>query len=671
MDAKIFLMWAAIAVAMTATFPGSRSLGQDSSSSAVAPAGNPQANAESEQDVDAGNIDKLLDAADKDVGNLSQVNVSDHTGSSALDMQVNSVERHDTTVAKTPAAVYVITNEMIKRSGARNIPEALRYVPGLQVARINADSWAISIRGFNGQFSSKILVQIDGRAIFQPIKNGVYWDQQFVLLEDVERIEVVRGSGGATWGMNAVNGIINIITKSSKDTKGLYAEAGGGDQHQIFSGARVGGQQGDTTWRVWGTQNAQNHGFLSTGVTPGDGLSTGQGGYRVDWQADRDNLFTFQGDWLGGTAGGAGGISVDTKLDGANNLLRWTRTFSEDSDQTVQLYHDYVNRANVVSGRPNVTNINTFDFDYKYHLNLANTHDIVAGTGYRNYCTQADYWFTPQNYSFDIISYYIQDTITLQKDLLFTTVGCKFAHEKITSFEYQPSWKIVMTPNEKTSIWGSISRTVGLPSLLFLNNDRTTPFRIVGNPHLNSEDTMSYEIGLRRQSTEKFYWDIAVYFNRYNNMIDVAPPVGGEYIFQNLGEGDTYGFEWTGNYRVNDNWNLTGNYTLFRLTQTDMGALGYQYDFPRNMYNLRSGWDIGKNVFFDVGLRYVDKLMDMNEPSYFLGDVRLAWRPNKHLEASIVGQDLFAGHHPEILAPGLSMPTETVPGWYGMVSYRY
>jgi len=426
---------------------------------------------------------------------------------------------------------------------------------------------------------------------------------------------------------------------------------------------------------VWGTQNAQDHGYLPSGVTPGDSLCTGQGGYRMDWQADQDNLITFQGDWLGGLAGGAGGIAVDTQLDAANTLLRWNRTFSDDSDQSVQVYYDYTNRTSVVSGRPDVTNIKTFDFDYKYHVNIADRHEVVAGAGFRNYTTQADYWFTPQDFSFKIISYFIQDTITLKEDFLYTTVGCKFANDDITNFEYQPSWKLTMTPNEKTSIWASISRTVGLPSLLQLHNDRVVPFRIVGNPDLKSEDAMSYEIGFRRQATEKFYWDIAVYFNRYDNMIDVAPPVFippyQTYIFQNLGAGDTYGFEWTGNYRVNDKWNLTGNYSLFRVTQTGMGAIGYVYDFPRNMANLRSGWDIGKNIYFDIGLRYIDKLMDMNEPSYFLGDVRVAWHPNKHLEASIVGQNLFAGHHPEIMAPGLSFPTESVQGWYGMVSYRY
>jgi iron complex outermembrane recepter protein len=588
--------------------------------------------------------------------------------------EVTSVTRTAEPISRTPAAVYVITNEMIKRSGARNLPEALRYVPGLQVARINADAWAISIRGFNGQFSSKILVQIDERAIFQPIKNGVYWDQQFPLLEDIERIEVVRGSSGAVWGMNAVNGVINIITKSSKDTTGIYAEAGGGTQHKVFSGGRVGGRDGNVTWRVYGTQNSDNCGFLPN-VMPGDALYTGQGGYRMDWQADRDNLVTFQGDWMGGMAGGAGGISVDTQLDAANTLLRWTTRLSEDSDQSVQFYYDYTNRANVVSGRPNDANINTFDFDYKYHVKLRDRHDIVAGAGFRNYTTQADYWFTPQDFSFKIIRYFIQDTITLRDDFLYLTVGCKFAHDDITNFEYQPSCGFVMTPNEKTSVWASISRGVGLPSLLQLHNDRTVPFRIVGNPDLKSEDAMSYEIGLRRQATEKFYWDIAAYFNRYDKMIDVAPPVFippyETYIFQNLGAGDTYGFEWTGTYQVNDRWKLTGNYTLFRLTQTGMGAIGDQYDFPRNMFNLQSGWDIGRNIYLDIGLRYIDSLMDMHEPAYFLGDVRVAWHPNKHLEASIVGQDLFGGHHPEIMAPGLSLPTESLPGWYGMATYRY
>jgi iron complex outermembrane recepter protein len=621
----------------------------------------------------SGDLEKLLDMP---IDQLSKVDVQPASSpSSQMSTEVTSVTRTSEPMSRTPAAVYVITNEMIRRSGARNLPEALRYVPGVQVARINADAWAISIRGFNGQFSSKILVQIDERAIFQPIKNGVYWDQQFPLLEDVERIEVVRGPSGAVWGMNAVNGVINIITKSSKDTTGVYAEAGAGSQHKLFSGGRVGGREGDLTWRVYGTQYSDNNGFLPGNVMPGDSLSTGQGGYRMDWQADRDNLVTFQGDWMGGMAGGAGGISVDTQLDAADTLLRWTTKFSEDCDQSVQFYYDYMNRANVVAGKPNDTNVRTFDFDYKYHLKMMDRHDVVVGAGFRNYTTQGDYWYTPQDYSFKIIRYFIQDTITLREDLLFLTVGCKFAHDDITDFEYQPNCGLVLTPSEKTSVWATISRTVGLPSMLQLHNDRVKPFRIVGNPDLKSEDCMSYEIGLRRQATEKFYWDISAYFNRYDNMIDVAPPVFiapyETYIFENRGAGDTYGFEWTGNYQVNETWKLTGNYSLFRLTQTGMGAIGYQYDFPRNMVNLRSGWDLGKNIYFDIGLRYIDSLADIEEPAYFLGDVRVAWRPNKHFEASIAGQDLFGGHHPEFKAPGLSLPTESLPGWYGMVSYRH
>ena len=639
-------------------------------SGTVAPAAQPSAGGTATNEK--ADVKGLLDL---DIEQLSKVDV--RPGSSAMSAEVTSVTRTAEPISRTPAAVYVITNEMIRRSGARNLPEALHYVPGVQVARINADSWAISIRGFNGQFSSKILVQIDERAIFQPIKNGVYWDQQFPLLEDVERIEVVRGAAGAIWGMNAVNGVINIITKSSKDTTGVYAEAGGGTQHKLFSGGRVGGREGDLTWRVYGTQYSANNGFLPNGVVPGDSLCTGQGGYRMDWQADRDNLVTFQGDWMGGMAGGAGGISVDTQLDAANTLLRWTTRFSEDSDQSVQVYLDYLDRDCVVAGRPDVTNVDTFDFDYKYHINMADRHDVVAGAGFRNYTTQADYWYNPQDFSFKIIRYFIQDTITLKEDLLYLTAGCKFANDDITNFEYQPSCGLVLTPDKKTSVWASINRTVGLPSLLQLNNDRVVPFRIVGNPDLKSEDAMSYEMGLRRQATEKFYWDISVYFNRYDNMINVAPPVWiapyWTYIFQNCGAGDTYGFEWTGNYQVNDKWKLTANYTLFRVTQTgmDAGPSGHQYDFPRNMANLQSGWDIGRNIYLDIGLRYIDSLMDIGEPAYFLGDVRVAWHPNKHVEASVVGQDLFGGNHPEFMAPGLSMPTESVPGWYGMVSYRY
>jgi iron complex outermembrane recepter protein len=641
---------------------------------------NPQTQAvpSNSPEVDPGNIDKLLDMADKDISQLQQVNVSGHTGSQILDMQVNSVERQDKPISKTGAAVYVLTNEMIKRTGARNIPEALRYVPGLQVARINADTWAISIRGFNGQFADKLLVQIDGRAIFQPIDNGVYWDQQFVMLEDVDRIEIVRGSGGAIWGVNAVNGIINIITKSSKDTTGVYAEAGGGDQHQIFSSARVGGRDGDFTWRAWGTQNKENHGYLPDGTIPNDALSTGQGGFRTDWQADRDDLFTFQGDWLGGSSST---VEMPTTLDAANTLLRWNRTFSETSDQSVQVYYDYFNRAfTSFKNLPVNNNAKTFDFDYKYHINLNDRNDVVAGAGYRNYTTfENPDAYNPSACSFKIITYFVQDTITLRENLLYTTFGCKFAHDDFTNFEYQPCWKMVWTPNEKTSIWTSISRNVGIPAIEMRNLDALTQIgpwaymHFLGNPDLVSEDDMCYEAGIRRQSTEKFYWDTSVYFNRYDNLIFTGPfvfiPPNLTTVMGNYGQADTYGFETTANYQVTESWILSGNYSLFKIVSKEMDLLERIAHYPINMANFRSGWNIGKNVTFDLMVRYVDSL-DTLAHSYILGDMRLGWQPTKRMEVAVVGQNLFAGPHYEFPAMSFT-PTETVPGWYGMMSYRY
>jgi iron complex outermembrane recepter protein len=644
-----------------------------------------QTAADNAADVDPGSIDKLLDIVDKDISQLPQVSVAGHTGSASLDMPVSTVDRVEKPMGKTGAAVYVLTNEMIKRTGARNVPEALRYVPGLQVARINANSWAISTRGFNSEYADKLLIQIDGRAIFQPITNGVFWDQQFVMLEDVDRIEIIRGAGGAIWGMNAVNGIINIVTKSTTETKGVYADVGGGDQHQVFSSARVGGQDGDFTWRVWGTQNKENHGFLPNGAIPTDGLSTGQGGFRTDWQADQDNLITFQGDWLGGLSGTD---TAATKLDAANTLVRWNRKFSEESDQSIQMYYDYFNRTEIAPQA--IQNVKTFDFDYKYHVNLADRHDVVVGGGYRNYSTVGEwYMLNPNAFSFKIISYFVQDTITLRADFLYTTFGCKFAHEDLTNFEYQPCWKLVMTPNEKTSIWTSISRSVGIPSINSLRLDRLKEIgpgrfvHLVGDPTIISEDAMTYEIGFRRQATEKFYWDISTFFNRYDNLVGFGPlQVVQPYptkILGNINTADTYGFEWTGNYQVTDSWKLSGNYSFFSMQSLQKANVEEVFRYPMNMVNLQSGWNLGKNVTFDVMLRYIDSLNSAappfsqtpsTTPPYLLGDIRLAWQPNKHAEFSVVGQNLFAGPHYEFT--GLMVnPTEVEPGVYGMISYRY
>jgi iron complex outermembrane receptor protein len=394
MKTKIFLMWAAIAVAMTATFPGSRSLGQDSSSNAVTPAGNPQANADSEQDVDAGNIDKLLDAADKDVGQLSQVNVSSgQKGTLSLDTPVNTVSKQESTLGHSAAAVFVITPEMIRRSGATSIPEALRMAPGVEVARINSNTWAVSARGFNGILARNLLVLIDGRTVYSPVFGGVYWDVQDCLLEDVERIEVIRGPGGTLWGANAVNGVINVITKKAGDTQGAYLAAGGGTVERSNEAVRYGGKIGeDCQYRVYG-KYFDRAPFEDPIRPANDGWNQGRVGFRADWQPgkSKQDFVTFQGDHYVGsdgtdaqftntTAPYTSIVQGTTRNSGQNVLARWRHVLDDDSDWTLQTYYDDYDRDTVLLSEK----VKTYDLEFQYHFPIGEQSSITCGAGYRH-----------------------------------------------------------------------------------------------------------------------------------------------------------------------------------------------------------------------------------------------------------------------------------------------
>lgn len=285
----------------------------------------------------------------------------------AMNLEIESVSRITTTLAKTPSAVYVVTNEMIRRCGARNVPEVLRTVPGVNVARINASAWAISIRGFNSRFAKNLLVQVDGVAIYSPTHNGVFWEREYVMLEDVERIEVIRGPGAAVWGVNAVNGVINIITKSAKDTKGIYADGGGGNEHRQFGDFRVGGQSDNLHWRMYGLTLKDGPGYVPGPAVADDNPTLNQGGFRLDWTPNRRDTLTIQGNFYGGKDRQAGtaippASVVPMNYDTTTFLTRWRRQVDEDTDWEAQLYY-----YNPYAIGDNVNQVGTFDFDFQYH----------------------------------------------------------------------------------------------------------------------------------------------------------------------------------------------------------------------------------------------------------------------------------------------------------------
>ena len=660
--------------------------------------------ADDDADEETDDLDALLDMADNDVGQLSNVKVS--TSSSvapALQAEVTSVSRQVSTVGKSPAAIFVITNDMIRRSGARNVPAALRMAPGVHVARMNANTWSISIRGFSGRFADKLLVQIDGRTLYSPIFGGTIWDVQNVILEDVERIEVIRGPGATIWGANAVNGIINVITKQSEDTQGLLVQGGVGTEERGFGNVRLGGQLGqNATYRVYGQGFDRDAGFDATGLA-NDNWNLGQAGMRMDWKPTRNDHFTLQGDYYDGTAGFrnilpvptppfAASVSENQALVGGNVLGRWTHTFDDDTSWSTQFYYDRADRRYETTGLD--FSIETIDLDTFYRFALGDRHNVIVGAGYRNISDQiveAPYVFefsTPRR-SVNNFSYFIQDEVTLRDDELFLTLGSKFSHNDYTQFEMQPTVRMLWTPTERHSIWGSVSRAVRTPSRtnndlrFFLPPDPALPgvFRAVsGNTAIESEDLLAYEIGIRAQPEEWFSWDATAFYNRYEDLIapsitgapflDVGPPPRFILPFGifNARKGETYGFELAANLEMTPVWRLYGTYSAI---QTD-----YASDFPgaglvpSNQIYLQSSWDLGRDWQFDAIWRYADTYGGV--PSYNTMDLRLGWQPALNFEMALVGRNLLDAGHYEYPADTVGLQrTEVEREIYGMVTWKY
>jgi iron complex outermembrane recepter protein len=689
--------------------------GQEASKGSPSPGGGTSTGKSS---AESGGLDKLLDMADKDVTQLSQVKVAGATGSPSLDMPVSSVSRQDSTVGRSPAAVFVITNEMIRRSGAKEIPEVLRMVPGMDVAKIDSNKWAVSARGFNGRFANALLVRVDGRDVYDPLFGGTFWDVQDILLEDVERIEVIRGPGASVWGANAVNGVINIITKNAKDTNGVYVESIAGTYERGTTAARYGGQiNDDLNYRFYGKWFDRSPGFLP-GDDAYDGWNQGRGGFRMDWNPTSDDAISFQGDYYNGYSGEQNILAQFTPpfyyldrekvhVSGDNAVLNWKRVLDDQTDWDIKLYYDQTQRHwQTVS-----VDRNTFDFDFQNRFPGGDRHEVIYGLGYR--ATQS--FFTnsptlmmhPSEKSDYIASCFVQDQLTLREDLWYFIVGSKFEQNNYTGFEYQPTARLLYTPDKKHSLWCSVSRAVRTPSQGEECNTAISPAMgmappipplppgpdvpmfptIFGNDNLLSEELMAYEAGIRGQPTDSFSWDLAVFNNNYRRLIFpvLGYPFGGfgpaDYLpmtLTNSAKGNTYGFELASTYQVTPTWKLQSSYTflVMHLEPYDPAAVGVLEapgNNPRNQVYMQSSWDLGQNWELDLMGRYCDDLPSMGVPSYLVGDARLAWHARKNLEISVVGRNLFNGNFYEFGNDGFmgTMATEVQPEVYGQIIWRH
>jgi len=630
---------------------------------------------------------------------------------------VTSVSKKPEKVNEAAAAVYVMTGDEVQRSGFTMIPDALRWVPGLQVARLDAHDWAISSRGFNDVFANKLLVLMDGRSVYTPLFSGVYWDVQDTLLEDLDRIEVIRGPGATLWGANAVNGVINVITKSARDTQGLLIMGGGGTEERTFGGVRYGGQLSETAhYRVYGKYFDRADSVLQNSDADAfDAWQMGRGGFRVDWEPKNQNLVTFQGDYYSGVENQAyrvpslnpastNTISGDNEINGGNLLSRWSRTFSETASLQLQTFFDHSARDSSLLGEIR----DTADIEFQHRFGLGERQQIVWGVGYRfsrdELENSSTIMLNPDNRTTHLYSGFVQDELSLVPERLRLTLGTKLEHNSFTGFEVQPSGRLIWTPNERHSLWGGVARAVRTPSRAEddarINYQALpagslgvgTPEAIVaifGQRDFESERLLAFELGYRVQPTKRVSLDVASFFNYYDRLRSgengtvtlegVPPHLLVPVVLSNRMVGETFGVELAATVQLADWWRLRGSYTWLnmrlypRAGSTDTTANTLEGQNPRHQFGLRSSMELPGHVAFDCGLRFVDELPAMGVPSYVALDVRLAWRPHPRWEMSVVGLNLLDDRHPEF-QPAIavqSQATEVERSVYGKLTWRF
>lgn len=602
-----------------------------------------------------------------------------------LDIEVTSVSRRPEKLTETASAIQVITQEDIRRSSATSLPEALRLASNLGVAQVDSHTWGISARGFNGNSgtANKLLVLIDGRTVYTPLSSGVFWDVQDTLLEDVDRIEVISGPGATLWGANAVNGVINVTTKSAKDTQGVLLLGGGGTELRDFGGVRYGGAlTSNLHFRVYGKYFDRDGTMFSTGRDANNDWHVGQGGFRLDWDVSESNLLTLHGDLYEGRIAQPG--RDDIAVSGGNVIGRWSRTISEHSDFKLQLYYDRTHRN--IPGTF-AQDLDTYDVDFQHRFPLGERHDIVWGFGYRliedDVSNTPVLAFLPPRVSRQWFNGFVQDEIALVKDRLHLTLGTKIEHNDYTGFEFQPSARLAWRLSQWQTVWAAISRAVRTPSRVDreLFAPGSPPFTLLtGGPNFDSEELLAYELGYRIQPHERLSLSLAAFYNDYDDVrslekVNINQPTAFPFVIANGLKGESYGVEVTADYRVTEWWRLRAGYTELQLDirpkagSTDtLGSSAAAHD-PNRQFSLRSSLDLPGQIEFDAAFRYVSHIANQRVPAYGELDVRLAWHPASNLEFSLVGQNLLHQRHVEFGDPATRQEIER--GMYGKVTWHF
>ena len=627
-------------------------------------------------------------------------------------VQVTTASKEPEEVWKTPAAIYVITQEDIQRSGATSIPEALRLAPGVEVARIDSNKWSIGIRGFGSRLSRDVLVLIDGRTVYTTLLAGTYWEVQNLMLQDVERIEVVRGPGATIWGPNALNGVINIITKNTKDTHGELINAGGGNVDQGFYNARYGGGNGSTfNYRVYtlGFDRGPEHHADGDDY---DGWRNAQAGFRMDFSTSDRDSFTVQGD---GYDEGAGETVTATTyaapysqvlagtehLSGGDIQGRWQRSQGPGKDFQLQFFYDRTDRR-----EPNFADYrNTFDIEFldrfrlPWRQQISWALDARASTG-SNPTIVSGLFFIPESRTDQLYTGSFQDEIELVKNRLSLSLGTQLLKTNYTGLEFQPSVRILWTPTKNQTVWAAFTHALRTPSdaerAFYLTGfiglePNGLPFfaRFNANPDFGSEEVNGWEFGYRRLFKKNFYIDLDAFFNHYNDLfsediigapfLENNPPPTHLLLPADFGNGllgTTRGIEVAPQWKPFHFWQLGATYSFLQMElQRSPGSLDVgtaqiiEGSSPRHEATATSGFNLPKAFSIDLTYRYVSALPAQMIKAYSTGDAQLAWRPRPYLRLSVVGQDLFQPYHFEYAsdpAPNVAVKRSV----YGQVTWQ-
>lgn len=599
-----------------------------------------------------------------------------------MDIEVTSVSKKAEKLSDAASAIQVITHDDIRRSGAANLPEALRLATNLQVAQVNSSQWAISARGFNNVLANKLLVMIDGRTVYTPLYAGVFWDVQNVLLDDIDRIEVISGPGGTLWGANAVNGVINIITKNAKNSQGLLVEAAAGTELRGLGNIRYGGQIGKQVYfKAYGTAFKRDNTINLDESDANDAWTMAQGGFEFDWDATEKDAVTLQSNLYDNRPNPDGTEAVVAR--GHNVISRWTHSQSENSDFQLQVYYDQTWR-DFQTGF--TEKLKTYDLDWQHRFSLGKSHEIIWGLGYRLMDHEVENTvllkFEPAHKHLHLYNIFVQDQFSIIKDRLLLTVGSKFEHNSFTGLQIQPNGRLALSMLQNHTLWVSVSRAVRTPARIdrdFRLSRSPELDLVIGNDEFKSEKVLAYELGWRFQSQSQFNLSLATFYNFYDYLRTAEPgppPLNLPITIGNGLEGETYGAEISGTYQPLEWWRIRGGYTFMKKqlslkpTSKDLNEGNAESNDPEHQFLIQSTMNLPGNIEWGFVVRHVSELPDPRVASYWGFDSKVSWMPTKTIEISLVGQNLLDDRHVEFAR---SSPTtrSMERGLYGKVGFRF